>query len=89
MGRPSRIENLASYALNKSIKMVKNDWEDKTGIIPRLLISYVDVERGFLGTVYKASNFELIGKSFGKRLNKWGRNKNTSSKLIYIYRLRQ
>ena len=80
-----RIQNLGSFVLKESIKLIKNDWQEKTGVIPKLLISYVDIERGFLGTVYKAANFQLFGKSYGKRLNKWGKNRNTSSKLIFTY----
>lgn len=84
-----RVKNLASHVLKKSIKKVRVDWQLRTGITPRLLISYVDVERGYLGTIYKASNFILIGKSFGKNLNRWGRNKNTSRKLIFAYNIKR
>lgn len=82
-----RVQNLGSQVLKIAIKLLKTDWEHKTGIIPKLLISYVDEEKGFSGTVYKAANFKLIGKSFGKRLNRWGRNKNTSAKLVFAYKL--
>jgi len=82
-----RIKNLGSQVLKHSIKNVKFDWFYRTGIVPRLMISYVDIERGYLGTVYKASNFRLAGKSFGKNLNRWGRNKNTSAKLLFEYKL--
>jgi hypothetical protein len=82
-----RIKNLASHVLMKSIKMVNVDWKIKTGVIPRMIISYVDIEKGFLGTIYKASNFELFGMSFGKKLNKWGKNKSTSKKLVFVYKI--
>lgn len=83
-----RVKNLASNVLIRSIRRVGVDWKAKTGITPRMIISYVDIEKGFQGTIYKASNFELFGKSFGRKLNKWGKNKNTSKKLVFVYRMK-
>ena len=82
-----KVKNLGSRALKLFIDKIKNDWTSKTGINPKLLISYVDIERGFLGTVYKAANFNIAGKTCGKNLNRWGANRSTSVKLLFQYNL--
>lgn len=49
-------KNTESYFIAKTIKMLRKDWR-KDGII----VSYADAEYGHEGTIYKASNFRMVG----------------------------
>jgi len=64
------IYNLGSRALAMGIKRIKKDWFELTNVKPKLLITYVDQNRGFNGTVYKASNWIEIENSAGKNYSK-------------------
>src|SRR3990167_8202289 len=64
------IYNLGSRTLGLGIKKIVNDWKIETGVKPRLLITYIDQERGLVGTVYKAANWQEINNSAGKNYSK-------------------
>ena len=79
-----------SRILSKALTLLKQ--LDKS---VRYVISYVDINRGYLGTVYKASNFKLVGYSKGVNIKrpfkgntrKW-RIKKVPQKLLFMYQLR-
>lgn len=54
--------NAESFLIGKSLKMLKKDWGGKT------VVSYADKEYGHLGTIYKATNFKMIGEIKGARV---------------------
>jgi hypothetical protein len=67
---PPPIYNLGSRALSLGIKEIRKDWEESTGVKPKLLITYVDKSRGYDGTVYRAANWVEIEESAGKNYSK-------------------
>lgn len=52
-----------SFFIGKSLKLLARDWHPR-GIV----ISYADKEFGHSGTIYKASNFKMIGEIPGARV---------------------
>lgn len=78
---------MASNLLSKSIKIVQKDWQEKYGIEPLLIETFVDLEK-YKGTCYEAANFINIGSTKG-----WGRQdinheeNGTSIKAIYVIEL--
>ena len=54
--------NTESFFIAKTLKWLR----DNTDV--DLVISYADKEHGHVGTIYKASNFELIGEISGARV---------------------
>lgn len=57
--------NTESYFIGKSLKLLKKDWGGS------LVVSYADKEYGHVGTIYKASNFEMVGEIKGARVIVW------------------
>jgi GNAT superfamily N-acetyltransferase len=51
-----QVKNLASKVMAQAIKLVRNDFPNVV-----VLISFADLERGHIGTIYKASNWTHIG----------------------------
>lgn len=58
-------KNLASKILSLTARQLPNDWEERYNIRPVLLESFVETKR-FLGTCYKAANWQLCGKTKGR-----------------------
>jgi SRSO17 transposase len=65
-----RIKNLASHVLSLSLRRLRLDWEERHGVEPIMVETFVDRER-FLGTCYAADNWIRLGetKGFGRRGN--------------------
>ena len=80
------VKNLASYVLSRSIKRLSDDWELRYGTRPVLVESFVDSEK-FDGTCYKASNWELLGKTQGRGRNDREHENKLSKKYIFAYEL--
>jgi hypothetical protein len=60
-------KNTESYFIGKSLRLLTKDWR-KDGVV----VSYADKEYGHTGTIYKASNFEMIGEVKGARVIVYG-----------------
>lgn len=54
--------NAESYFIGRTIKLLRSDWGGK------VIVSYADKEYGHSGTIYKATNFEMIGEIKGARV---------------------
>ena len=54
--------NTESFFIGKSLRMLKHDWTN--GVV----VSYADKEYGHVGTIYKASNFKMVGEIKGARV---------------------
>lgn len=54
--------NAESFFIGRSLRLLKKDWG--SGIV----VSYADKEYGHSGTIYKASNFEMVGGIKGARV---------------------
>ena len=57
--------NSESYFIGRAIKLLKKDWWK--GII----VSYADKEYNHTGTIYKATNFKMIGEIKGAKVIMW------------------
>ena len=80
--------NLASRLLSMISKRVKDDWQQLYGYSPVLMETFVETPR-FLGTCYKAANWQYLGKMKGLgRLAKTNIPK-LPIKEIYIYPLKK
>ena len=61
--------NAESYFIGKCLKLLRKDWRKGT------VVSYADKEYGHAGTIYKASNFKMVGEIKGARVIVWGDKK--------------
>lgn len=55
-------KNTESYFIGKSLRLLAKDWCGK------VVVSYADKEYNHSGTIYKASNFKLLGESKGAKV---------------------
>ena len=77
------IQNLASHALGKVARSIKDDWQEKWNFQPVLMETFVDPQL-YHGTCYQASNWEHIGMTTGQGLARKGKTYKTSPKKIYM-----
>jgi len=73
-----RVQNLASYILGQVLLRLPSDWQERYGIRPFLVETYVDPSR-YEGCCYRAANWKYIGDTSGRR--------DGISKRIFIYPL--
>lgn len=89
---------IASCAIAKILKRVNADWllhhPPRYPELPyeiELILAYTDPSQGHLGTIYKASNFQLWGETTNSNGDRSRRGDTlphkSSKKLLYIYRL--
>jgi hypothetical protein len=82
-----KVPNLASHVLAQSANRLRADWQKRYDYEPVLLESFV--ERGrFLGTSYRAANWQYVGKSCGRGRQDRTKSFSLPQKDIYLYRLR-
>lgn len=81
-----RVPNLASYALARFIEALQRDWPAKYGRRLLLLETYVD-PRYFSGTVYRAANWILVGRTKGFTKEGRGYRYHGHPKEVYVYPL--
>ncbi|MFO7717870.1 MAG: IS4 family transposase [Desulfohalobium sp.] len=60
-----QIKNLASHALSLALSRLPEDWEERYGVRPVLVETFVHPSR--CGTCYKAANWTEVGKTAGRR----------------------
>ena len=73
-----RVKNLASHVLGLTLARLVQDWEQRYGVQPVVVETFVDPGR-FAGTCYKAANWKCIGDTAGRR--------DGAPKNIYLYPL--
>ena len=79
-------KNLASKILSLVARRLPDEWENRYGIRPVLLETFVDTER-FTGSCYKAANWTYVGKTKGRgKLGPAGKQ-SVSIKDICLYPL--
>ena len=81
-----KVANLASNTLSQSVKRLAHDWLERYNYKPILLETFVDPDR-FTGTCYRAANWNLIGKTSGRRGTIKGGQEMGAAKDIYVYAL--
>lgn len=78
-----QVKNLASHVLSLASRQVVQDWQNRYGYVPVLLETFVEREK-FLGTSYRAANWQHVGVTKGRgrqdRLNEY----SLSVKDIYV-----
>lgn len=82
-------KNLASQILSLCKRRIQQDWLDYFGFPLLLLETFVDPER-YHGTIYRASNWILVGSTKGYRRIQGGYSEQTTSrKLVFILPLQR
>ena len=85
-------KNSESYFVSRCLKMMKKDWFEETGKKPKAITSLCDLAFGFNGSIYKATNFELLRITKGRPTNpgkshgKWKKNEHNqeAKKAMYV-----
>lgn len=78
------VKNLASQILSRCQRRIQQDWIERFAYPLLLLETFVDPER-FHGTIYRASNWTLVGLSKGYRRTRSGYSGlSQSPKLIFM-----
>ncbi len=60
-----QVPNLASHTLRLALQRLPTDWQDRYGITPSLVETFVDCAR-YQGTCYRAANWILVGQTQGR-----------------------
>jgi hypothetical protein len=81
-----KVANLASYVLALCAKRLPQDWQDRYGIKPVLLETFVEKSR-FKGSSYRAANWQYIGTTQGRGRQDKKHQVALALKDIYIYAL--
>lgn len=84
-----KVPHLASHLLGLSARRISQDWEKvyHHGVV--WLETFVDPERGFEGTCYKAANWVYLGQTTGRGKDDQTNKVNRSLKFIFGYPLRK
>lgn len=82
-----RVPHLASHLLGLMAKRLASDWETVYHHKIVWLETFVDPERGFTGTCYKAANWKCLGLTTGRGKNDHTRKPNRSLKYVFGYPL--
>ena len=80
-----QVEHLASHVLGQLTRRIVGDWQERYGVKPWLMESYVEAARA--GTAYRAANWIEVGMTAGR-----GRQDNTGKarlppKRVFLYPL--
>jgi hypothetical protein len=82
-----RVPHLASHLLGQIARRISADWERVYSHRIVWLETFVDPERGFTGTCYKAANWRYLGLTTGRGKNDNVRKPNRSLKYVFGYPL--
>jgi len=84
-----KVPHLASHLLGLNVRRISQDWQKVYGHEVVWLETFVDPERGFEGTCYKASNWIYLGKTTGRGKDDQTNKVNRSLKSVFGYPLRK
>jgi len=84
-----RVAHLASYLLGRIVRRIAEDWQQVYQHDVVWLETFVDPERGFQGTCYKAANWIYLGQTTGRGKDDQTHRANRSLKLVFGYPLRR
>ncbi len=84
-----RVPHLASHLLGLSARRISQDWAKMYHHEVVWLETFVDPERGFEGTCYKAANWVYLGQTTGRGKHDQTKKANRSLKLVFGYPLRK
>lgn len=83
-----KVPHLASYALGACLRRLSLDWKHRYGTDIALVETFVDTTR-FIGTCYKAANWQKIGQTKGRSRQDSKRKIKVPIKDIWVYPLRR
>jgi SRSO17 transposase len=83
-----RVANLASHVLARCMRQVCRDWQERYGVAPWLLETFVD-RRRFAGTTYRAAGWQVVGSSSGYGKNGGRYAYHGERKEVYLYVVRK
>jgi hypothetical protein len=78
-----RVKHLASHALGRLKRRVREDWHEHFGYRPLLLETFVDPAH-FDGTSYRAAGWIYLGNTTGEGLRRPGRKYQTTPKMLFV-----
>jgi hypothetical protein len=78
-----KVKYLASHVLGQAIRRLREDWEERWSYRPVLVETFVDPQY-YVGTCYRASNWQYLGMTTGEGLVRKGRSYTTSPKQIFV-----
>ena len=84
-----KVPHLASHLLGLMARRIPRDWQEIYHHEVVWLETFVDPERGFLGTCYKAANWIFLGQTTGRGKNDQTRHPNRSLKDVLGYPLKR
>lgn len=84
-----RVPHLASHLLGVTARRISSDWQKAYNHEVLLLETFVDPERGFKGTCYKAANWQHLGMTTGRGKADNTKKANRSLKYVFGYPLRK
>jgi hypothetical protein len=83
------VPHLASHLLGLNARRISQDWEKVYRHEVVWLETFVDPERGFKGTCYKAANWIYLGQTTGRGKDDHTKKANRSLKFVFGYPLRK
>jgi len=84
-----RVPHLASHLLGFMARRISGDWQQIYGHEVVWLETFVDPERGFQGTCYKAANWLCLGQTTGRGKDDQTNRVNRSLKAVWGYPVRR
>lgn len=84
-----RVPHLASHLIALIARRICGDWREVYNHDIVWLETFVDAERGFKGTCYRAANWQYLGKTTGRGKADKTHKQNRSIKDVYGYPLRR
>jgi len=81
-----KVQNLASHVLSQALGRLGADWQEHYGFAPVLVETFVDRSR-FLGSSYRAANWQYVGKTSGRGRQDREKTFSLSEKDVYVYSL--
>jgi len=84
-----KVPHLASHLLGLMARRIPQDWQEIYHHEVVWLETFVDPERGFLGTCYKAANWIYLGQTTGRGKNDQSGRPNRSLKDVLGYPLKR
>jgi len=84
-----QVSHLASHVLGRMARRISTDWQQYCGHGLVWLEAFVDPQRGFQGTCYKAANWIYLGRTTGRGKNDHTKRANRTLKAVFGYPLRR
>ena len=81
-----KVPNLASHVLSMAVSRLAGDWQQRYGIRPVLVETFVDSTR-YRGTCYRAANWTPLGQTQGRGRQDRRRTARGTIKDIWVYPL--